>query len=52
MRKELIRTILEIAGDECESVKDMEVLAAETEEELINRVMNIAYNLSNELNTL
>jgi len=52
MREQLIKTILELSGDEFENVDDMKVLALESEEELTNRVMNIAYSLKQELDTL
>ena len=44
--------LLELAGDEFESAKDVEALAIEDEEQLINRVMNIAYSLKQEIDTL
>lgn len=52
MREELIKTIIELSGDEFETKEDVLVLAIESEEKLINRVMNIAYALKNELDTL
>ena len=52
MREQLVKTILELAGDEFESAKDVETLAIENEEQLINRVMNIAYSLKQEIETL
>lgn len=52
MREQLIKTIIELSGDEFETKQDVLVLAIESDEELINRVMNIAYSLKQELNTL
>lgn len=52
MREQLIKTIIELSEDEFETKQDVLVLAIESDEELINRVMNIAYSLKQELNTL
>jgi hypothetical protein len=52
MREQLILTILELSGDEFEIREDIIKLAKESEEELINRVMNIAYFFKHELDTL
>lgn len=52
MREELIKTILEIAGDEMDNKEGLKELAFETVEELTNRVMNIAHVLYHELQTL
>ena len=51
LREDLINTIIEVAGDELETAKDMEVLAKENELELMYRLMNIAQGMKDELNT-
>jgi hypothetical protein len=52
MREQLITTILELSNDEFETKKSIIELAKESEEELITRVMDIAYYYKQELDEL
>ena len=51
-RKNLIRTILDLAGDELKTKEDLKSLALATEDELIQKIMDIAYYYKHENNEL
>lgn len=42
-REKLVNAIIELAGDEFESRQEIFTLAKESEEELIDRIINIAH---------
>lgn len=51
LREELVKTIVDLSGDEFEDKEDYLILAKETVAELTVRVCNIAYALQSEPNT-
>ena len=51
-REDLIRTILDLSGDELETKEDLKSLAIESEDQLVQRVMDIAYKYKQESNEL
>lgn len=49
LRERLIETIIDLAGDEFETIDSVIELAKESEEQLIERLIQIANNLATEL---
>ena len=49
-RENFISAIVYLAGDELETFEDMLKLAKESEDQLINRLIGIAYYYKDELN--
>lgn len=51
-REKLVDTIMELAGDEFETVESVTTLARESESELLDRLIHIAEYWRNEANKL
>lgn len=47
-RQLMVRAIMELAGDEIESIQDAMKIAMETDEQLVNRLIGIALYYKNE----
>lgn len=47
-RQLMVRAIMELAGDEIESIEDAMKIAMETDEQLVNRLIGIALYYKNE----
>lgn len=47
-RQLMVRVIMELAGDEIESIQDAMKIAMETDEQLVNRLIGIALYYKNE----
>lgn len=47
-RKLMVRAIMELAGDELETIEDAMQIAMETDQQLVNRLIGIALYYKNE----
>jgi hypothetical protein len=47
-RQLMVRAIIELAGDEIETIEDAMKIAMETDEQLVNRLIGIALYYKNE----